>query len=91
MQTSRYGYALVRTMRSENPPSGMDDYSYESGKNSLMTTRLTSMNGIEETPVITKVLYRNDYERIAQGRAYFGEFDPFGRLRPALWRCQAES
>jgi hypothetical protein len=26
----------------------------------------------------TKVLYRRDYERIAAGRVYFGEFDPFG-------------
>lgn len=26
----------------------------------------------------TKVLYRSDYERIAAGRAYFGDFDPFG-------------
>jgi SAM-dependent methyltransferase len=26
----------------------------------------------------TKVLYRKDYERIAAGRMYFGEFDPFG-------------
>jgi hypothetical protein len=26
----------------------------------------------------TKVLYRSDYERIAKGRAYFGDFDPFG-------------
>jgi SAM-dependent methyltransferase len=26
----------------------------------------------------TKVLYRSDYERIAQNRAYFGDFDPFG-------------
>jgi hypothetical protein len=26
----------------------------------------------------TKVLYRRDYERIAAGRGYFGEFDPFG-------------
>ncbi len=26
----------------------------------------------------TKVLYRADYERIAAGRAYFGDFDPFG-------------
>ena len=26
----------------------------------------------------TKVLYRKDYERIAAGRGYFGEFDPFG-------------
>jgi SAM-dependent methyltransferase len=26
----------------------------------------------------TKILYRKDYERIAEGRSYFGEFDPFG-------------
>jgi SAM-dependent methyltransferase len=26
----------------------------------------------------TKALWREDYERIAAGRAYFGEFDPFG-------------
>jgi SAM-dependent methyltransferase len=26
----------------------------------------------------TKVLYRADYDRIAAGRHYFGEFDPFG-------------
>ncbi len=26
----------------------------------------------------TKALYRRDYERIAAGRGYFGEFDPFG-------------
>jgi hypothetical protein len=26
----------------------------------------------------TKVLYRRDYDRIADHRAFFGEFDPFG-------------
>lgn len=26
----------------------------------------------------TKVLYRKDYDRIAQNRAFFGDFDPFG-------------
>jgi hypothetical protein len=26
----------------------------------------------------TKALWREDYERIAAGRTYFGEFDPFG-------------
>ncbi len=26
----------------------------------------------------TKVLWRTDYERIAAGRSYFGDFDPFG-------------
>ncbi|MBU2483371.1 MAG: glycosyl transferase, partial [Proteobacteria bacterium] len=26
----------------------------------------------------TKVLFRRDYEKIAQNRSYFGDFDPFG-------------
>ncbi|MGA7954806.1 MAG: glycosyl transferase, partial [Gloeobacterales cyanobacterium] len=26
----------------------------------------------------TKVLWRRDYERIVEGRSYFGDFDPFG-------------
>ncbi len=26
----------------------------------------------------TKVLRRTDYERLRRGRAYFGDFDPFG-------------
>ena len=26
----------------------------------------------------TKALYREDYARIAAGRSYFGDFDPFG-------------
>jgi ubiquinone/menaquinone biosynthesis C-methylase UbiE len=33
---------------------------------------------IRDTLCGTKVLVRRDYERIAQGRSYFGEFDPFG-------------
>ncbi len=33
---------------------------------------------IRDTLCGTKVLRRDDYERIAQGRGYFGEFDPFG-------------
>jgi ubiquinone/menaquinone biosynthesis C-methylase UbiE len=33
---------------------------------------------VKDTLCGTKVLYRKDYERIAEGRAYFGEFDPFG-------------
>ena len=33
---------------------------------------------VKDTLCGTKVLHREDYERIAQGRAYFGEFDPFG-------------
>ncbi|MGE0432349.1 MAG: glycosyltransferase [Planctomycetota bacterium] len=33
---------------------------------------------IKDTLCGTKVLLRADYERIARGRAYFGEFDPFG-------------
>jgi glycosyltransferase involved in cell wall biosynthesis len=33
---------------------------------------------VKDTLCGTKVLYRSDYERIAEGRPYFGEFDPFG-------------
>jgi len=33
---------------------------------------------IKDTLCGTKVLFKKDYERIAKGRAYFGEFDPFG-------------
>jgi SAM-dependent methyltransferase len=33
---------------------------------------------VKDTLCGTKVLHRDDYERIAQGRAYFGDFDPFG-------------
>jgi SAM-dependent methyltransferase len=33
---------------------------------------------IKDTLCGTKVLWREDYERIADGRAYFGDFDPFG-------------
>jgi len=33
---------------------------------------------VTDTLCGTKVLRRADYERIAAGRAYFGEFDPFG-------------
>lgn len=33
---------------------------------------------IRDTLCGTKVLFRADYERIAAGREYFGDFDPFG-------------
>ncbi len=33
---------------------------------------------IKDTLCGTKALFREDYERIAAGRAYFGDFDPFG-------------
>jgi SAM-dependent methyltransferase len=33
---------------------------------------------IKDTLCGTKVLWRADYERLAAGRAYFGDFDPFG-------------
>jgi SAM-dependent methyltransferase len=33
---------------------------------------------VKDTLCGTKVLLRNDYERIAAGRSYFGDFDPFG-------------
>jgi SAM-dependent methyltransferase len=33
---------------------------------------------LKDTLCGTKVLWRQDYDRITAGRAYFGEFDPFG-------------
>ena len=33
---------------------------------------------IKDTLCGTKVLWKNDYEKIAKGRKYFGDFDPFG-------------
>jgi SAM-dependent methyltransferase len=33
---------------------------------------------VKDTLCGTKVLLRSDYERIASGRTYFGDFDPFG-------------
>lgn len=33
---------------------------------------------VKDTLCGTKVLWREDYERIDNGRAYFGDFDPFG-------------
>ena len=33
---------------------------------------------LKDTLCGTKVLLRSDYEKIAAGRSYFGEFDPFG-------------
>ena len=33
---------------------------------------------IKDTLCGTKALYRRDYQHIADGRAYFGDFDPFG-------------
>jgi glycosyltransferase involved in cell wall biosynthesis len=33
---------------------------------------------VKDTLCGTKALFRSDYERIVAGRAYFGDFDPFG-------------
>ena len=33
---------------------------------------------IKDTLCGTKVMFRNDYERLAQNRSFFGDFDPFG-------------
>jgi hypothetical protein len=33
---------------------------------------------ITDTLCGTKVLWREDYDRIAENRSYFGDFDPFG-------------
>ena len=44
---------------------------------SLMFTYLIDQR-FKDTLCGTKVLFREDYERIARNRSYFGEFDPFG-------------
>jgi SAM-dependent methyltransferase len=48
--------------------------------NKFFAVLLTRLLGqpVKDTLCGTKVLYRTDYERIAGGRAYFGDFDPFG-------------
>jgi glycosyltransferase involved in cell wall biosynthesis len=33
---------------------------------------------VRDTLCGTKAMYREDYDRIARGRSYFGDFDPFG-------------
>lgn len=33
---------------------------------------------IKDTLCGTKVLWKEDYKKIKQGRSFFGEFDPFG-------------
>jgi ubiquinone/menaquinone biosynthesis C-methylase UbiE len=43
----------------------------------LLLSRLLGQT-IKDALCGTKVLQRSDYERIAKGRAYFGDFDPFG-------------
>ena len=43
----------------------------------LLLSRLVSQP-IKDTLCGTKVLSRRNYERIARGRVYFGDFDPFG-------------
>ncbi len=40
--------------------------------------RLIVGQHVKDTLCGTKVLHRDDYARIAAGRAYFGDFDPFG-------------
>lgn len=43
----------------------------------LLLSKLLGQN-VKDTLCGTKVLWRADYERIAAGRSYFGDFDPFG-------------
>ena len=37
---------------------------------------------VKDTLCGTKVLWKADYLKIANNRAYFGDFDPVWRLRP---------
>ena len=48
--------------------------------NKFFSMAFTSLLGqpIKDTLCGTKVLWKKDYERISDNRAYFGDFDPFG-------------
>jgi ubiquinone/menaquinone biosynthesis C-methylase UbiE/uncharacterized membrane protein len=48
--------------------------------NKMFSTAFSWLLGqtIRDTLCGTKVLFRRDYEKIKAGRAFFGEFDPFG-------------
>ena len=48
--------------------------------NKIFSRLFKSITGqqVKDTLCGTKVLLREDYDRIAAGRSYFGEFDPFG-------------
>jgi SAM-dependent methyltransferase len=48
--------------------------------NRLFARLLEAITGqqVKDTLCGTKVLLRSDYERLAAGRSYFGDFDPFG-------------
>src|SRR5262249_23845781 len=48
--------------------------------NKLFGVALSAIFGqpLKDTLCGTKVLFRRDYEKIAQGRGFFGDFDPFG-------------
>ncbi|MBU2572517.1 MAG: glycosyltransferase [Elusimicrobia bacterium] len=43
---------------------------------------------IKDTLCGTKVLFKSDYERIKAGRAYFGDFDPFGDFDLLFGACK---
>ncbi len=42
------------------------------------TFRAITGHHLKDTLCGTKVMHRDDYAAIADGRAYFGDFDPFG-------------
>jgi hypothetical protein len=48
--------------------------------NKLFSRLFKAVTGqhVKDTLCGTKVLRRSDYEAIAAGRSYFGDFDPFG-------------
>ena len=43
-----------------------------------MVLSATLEQRLKDTLCGTKVMYRRDYERLAAGRSFFGDFDPFG-------------
>ena len=63
------------------------------GENTVRTIAMDSTDGltrgqqVRDTLCGTKALLRGDYERIAAGRAYFGDFDPFGDFEILFPAC----
>lgn len=68
------GSRLIYPMEKEamRPINHMANRAFASIFSFLLNQRFT------DTLCGTKVLWRRDYERIAQSRSYFGDFDPFG-------------
>lgn len=81
-------YRAIATSRGEFINGVRLVYPMEKGSMRLLNTMgnhffSSLFSWILETPIKdtlcgTKVMFRADYERLARGRSFFGDFDPFG-------------